>query len=337
MMQPDISVILINYNTTGLLKACLKSLYEFSTDVAIETIVIDNNSNENPKDLLQHDYPKVIFIDNPVNSGFSRANNIGINAATGKYLLLLNSDTIFIEDSIRKCIDYYETHEKIGVLGCKLLNEDGSLQYSFHWSAATFKKVIQENALYNAFFKNKTALKQTERIFQQHQQTNEVDWLSGAFLMMDRVTCLGNDFLLDEDFFMYSEDVELCRRINKVGYKVIYFPETSIIHLGGGGTNVPLKRTGQLLLSEWLCILKNNGKIGLIGYLILWRNNHLLDHLIYLKNRLLSRTSFKDKKQLARRRFEIAVFNKYFGTFMFKYSSRLNSNKQFLKYDATKA
>lgn len=334
-MAVSVSIIILNYNTTQLLLNCIQSIYDHTHDIAFELIVVDNASPTSPQAELTQHFPAVKYIQNTANNGFSRGNNLGVNAATGTYIALLNSDTLLIENTFKQCVDFMESKqaEHIGLLGCKLLNADNSLQKSFHWSAASFAKIIQANPLYIKLFKDRLAEKRIAWVEAAHTATGQVDWLAGAFFLQHRETALTHSFLLDEDFFMYFEDVELCRRIKRKGYKVLYYPETAIIHLGGGGTNVPLKRYKQILLSEWLCIMKNYGKVGLLAYLTIWGVNRFFTKLLTLKNNWTKQTTNSDLRQQIMFQYEKEVFKAYFFTLLFKYSSKLNSSKNDLKHN----
>jgi GT2 family glycosyltransferase len=336
-VEVSVSIIILNYNTTALLLNCIQSIYDHTTGISFEVIVVDNASPSSPEHQLAQRFPGVKHIQNTANNGFSRGNNLGVNAATGRYFSLLNSDTLLIENSFKKCVDFMENNQAqpIGLLGCKLLNADASLQKSFHWSAARFAKIIQANPIYNKLFKDRLARKHIQWVDTAHTKTGAVDWLAGAFFLRHRETALAHSFLLDEDFFMYFEDVELCRRINRNGYNVVYFTETALIHLGGGGTNVPLKRYKQILLSEWLCILKNYGRIGLLAYWFIWGINNILFKVLIYKNKLMKKkVANSDLRQQIMINQEKEVFNNYFFTLLLSYSKKTNSSKSDLKYHA---
>lgn len=231
ILEIDVSIIIINFNSTELLKNCLDSIEKFTSGISYEIIVIDNNSMTGDVDRLQQDFNRLTLIKNKVNKGFGTANNQGVEVAKGKYVLLLNNDTIFIENSIKKVFDFVESLEGNEIISCKLLNEDKSTQKSVY----DFPKLL------NVFTSNLFLylLVPKSKYFNKYHLMNkgiswitEVDVVTGAFLFMSRKSyqVLGG---FDERFFFYMEDTDLCYRHKKNNGKVIYFPETSIIHLKG--------------------------------------------------------------------------------------------------------
>lgn len=227
----DVSVIIVNYNSTGLLKNCLNSVNTFTKEINYEIIVVDNNSIEGDIDVQFKDFDRVMLIKNDVNKGFGAANNQGAKIAKGKYVLLLNNDTVLFENTIKKVFGYAELIDEKNIIGCKLLNEDKSVQKSVYDFPSVLNVFTSNFFLYLLFPKSK--------YFNKYHMINKginniirVDVVTGAFLFMNRKSFEAlNGF--DERFFFYMEDTDLCYRHRKNGGKVVYHPETSIIHLKG--------------------------------------------------------------------------------------------------------
>jgi len=309
-MSIHFSIIILNYKTANLVIDCISSIYQFTKGVSFEIIVVDNFSEDNVEELLKEKFPDTTFLQTGYNAGFSRANNVGIKEAKGEFVLLLNSDTLFLENTLKKCLDFWEnTHKnrKLGILGCKLLNEDKSLQLSTY-STNSLKKNLEANPIY-ILFNRKKNFSSSKTIL--HQHNFEIDWLSGAFLMMNREILLKEDFFLDEDFFMYSEDVELGYRVNSKGYTIQYFQETEIIHLGGGGSNVPLKRMPQILLSSFVCMQKTKGRIYFLANQMLLTLNVLLDEILLQRKSLNQKLSITDLRNKVIRKVLWNTIKKY--------------------------
>lgn len=227
----DVSVITVNYNSIELLKNCLDSLQKFTKDINYEIIVVDNNSMTGDIDKLLKDYDRITLVKNDVNKGFGSANNQGVKIAKGKYVLLLNNDTILFENSIKKVFDFTESLKGNIIIGCKLLNEDRSIQKSVY-DFPTLLNVFTSNFFLYLFFPRSKYFNKYHLMNKGLNDMTEVDVVTGAFLFMDRkiFDSLGG---FDERFFFYMDDTDLCYRHKKNNGKVIYYPETSIIHLKG--------------------------------------------------------------------------------------------------------
>lgn len=231
----QLTVIVVNYNVEYFLDQCLSSVRKASKGLEIETIVVDNASMDGSVELLHQKYSDLHLILNEENVGFSKANNQGIEIAKGKYVLLLNPDTVVEESSFQKVIDYMDAHPETGGLGVRMI--DGRGNFLPESKRGLPKPMV---AFYKIFGLSRIFPK-SERFGQYHLghldefETAEIDILSGAFMLMrkDALDKVGN---LDESFFMYGEDIDLSYRIQKGGYKNVYFPETTIIHYKGEST-----------------------------------------------------------------------------------------------------
>jgi hypothetical protein len=176
------------------------------------------------------------IIQNTMNNGYAKANNQGILAARGEYILLLNPDTKILKNAIKKCIKYMESHPKTGVLGCKLLNEDGSLQSSCRNFPSPVNVFIEAFALHTII----KFIPYVQSIYLRtwkHESVRKVDSVKGAFLLtkMDVIDKIG---LLDESFFMYGEELDFCKRVKENGWDVTFYPKAEIVHYGGKSTEI---------------------------------------------------------------------------------------------------
>ncbi|MCU0406385.1 MAG: glycosyltransferase family 2 protein [Ignavibacteriaceae bacterium] len=230
-LEIDVSIIIVNYNSTQLLKDCLDSIEKFTTGINFEIIVIDNNSMTGDFDELLKYHDKITLIKNDVNRGFGAANNQGVEVARGKNILLLNNDTLLIENSIKKVFDFAESLEGENIIGCKLLNEDKSTQKSVY-DFPIFLNVFTSNFFLYLLFPKSKYFNKYHLMNKGISRITEVDVVTGAFIFMSRKSyeALGG---FDERFFFYMDDTDLCYRHKQNNGKVIYFPETSIIHLKG--------------------------------------------------------------------------------------------------------
>jgi O-antigen biosynthesis protein len=231
----DVSIVIINFNSFSLLDNCLRSLFEETKTITFEVIIVDNGSTETGIDNIIHKYQAVKFIINQKSLGFAAANNKGFSFASGKYVLMLNNDVVFIEDAISKIVSFSKTQNDEAIIGCKLLNEDGSYQVS----------IVDFDSLLNLFGENFFLYKifPGNKYLSKYHMNNpglkvptEVDAVKGAFLFLPReiLTRLNG---LDERFNFYYEETDLCYRWKNSGGKVFYYPESEIIHIGGASTD----------------------------------------------------------------------------------------------------
>jgi len=231
----DLSIIIVNYNVKEFIQNLLESIKSASKKISTEVIIVDNASDDGSIELIRQKYPGVKLIVNSRNLGFSKANNLGLKEATGKYLLLLNPDTLVKEDTFEKMIAFFESTPDAGMAGCKLLNTDGTLQLAcrrgFPGPWASFTKVTGLSTL----FPGSPLFARYNLTYLDENKTYSVDAISGAFMMMRREVYEKTGGL-DETFFMYGEDLDLCYRVNKAGYKVYYVHSTEIIHYKGEST-----------------------------------------------------------------------------------------------------
>ncbi len=231
----DLSIIIINFNSFELCKQTIETLYFHTKDVCFEIIIVDNNSVDDSFEKLKVQFPNLLYIKNNENLGFAKANNIGMKIAKGKYLLFLNNDIIFLENSLKQLIDFLESKQNQSILiAPQLLNIDYSVQMSIYSFQTLWLTFTTNFFLYLLFPKSKYFNKYYF-FNKQKWEIAEVDTITGAFILgkKDEIQKL-NGF--DEDFFFYGEDNDLCYRFRKNGGKVVYFPKTKIIHLKGGST-----------------------------------------------------------------------------------------------------
>ncbi len=230
-----LSVVIVSYNVYPFLDNCLRSIRQAMVGIEGEVIVVDNASVDGTPQQLQEHYPDVELISNRENVGFAKANNQGIRIAQGEFVLLLNPDTVVSEDTFTKCISFMDAHPKTGAIGVKMLDGSGSyLPESKRGLPTLTASFMKMTGLYRLF----PTSRKWNSYYQGHvdaDETAEVDVLCGAFMFM-RKEALNKAGLLDEDFFMYGEDIDLSYRITGAGYAIHYLPTTNIIHYKGEST-----------------------------------------------------------------------------------------------------
>ncbi|MDF5735649.1 MULTISPECIES: glycosyltransferase family 2 protein [unclassified Nostoc] len=226
--QPiTVSIILVNYNGLEVLPDCLNSIKKFIDIPAYEIIVVDNASSDGSFELIVEKFPEVSLIRQATNRGFGAGNNAGAKVANGEFLFLLNTDTIVISNILPHLIELIQSDPQVGIIGPKLLNHDGTLQISVS-PALGIKGEYQARRLHRDY----QNISQQNLIEQKFQEIQEVDIVVGAacFMRSSLFHKLGG---FDENFFMYFEESDLCQRAQYQGYKIIYTPDVSLIHLKG--------------------------------------------------------------------------------------------------------
>ena len=231
----ELSVIIVNYNVKHFLEQCLHSVLKASENIESEIFVVDNNSVDGSSQLIREKFPQIHFIENKVNVGFSKANNQAIQLSKGKFVLLLNPDTIVEEDTFSKIINFMEIHPEAGGLGVKMINGKGSFLPESKRGLPTPWVAFYKMFGISTLFPKSKKFGKYHLSYLNEDETHEVDVLAGAFMLLRKET-LEKIGLLDETFFMYGEDIDLSYRITLGGYKNYYFPGTTIIHYKGEST-----------------------------------------------------------------------------------------------------
>jgi len=231
----ELSVIIVNYNVKHFLEQCLHSVLKATKMVSSEIFVIDNNSVDGSMQLIKEKFPQVHLIENKDNVGFSKANNQAIRLAKGKYILLLNPDTVVEEDTFTKIVKFMDEHPDAGGLGVKMIDGKGNfLPESKRGLPTPWVAFCKMFGLSKLFPKSKKFGKY-HLSYLNENEIHQVEVLAGAFMLLRKET-IDKVGLLDENFFMYGEDIDLSYRITQGGYKNYYFPETTIIHYKGEST-----------------------------------------------------------------------------------------------------
>lgn len=237
-----LSIVIVSWRSKDYLKKCLYSIYYNLKNITFEIIVVDNGSKDGTADMIKINFPAVAFFYNNDNYGFSKANNQGIKHSRGKYVLILNPDTLIMNAAIQKLMMFLDKHVDIGAIGPKILNPDNSVQLT---CARNFPTPLTE------FFSTMIIFKKLSnyRIFGEyllaywdHNNSRQVNALSGACMMIRRRT-FDKIGLFDERYFMYAEDLDICYRIKKKGWKIWYLPEAQIIHYGGQSSSQAVEET----------------------------------------------------------------------------------------------
>jgi len=225
-----LSIIIISYNTKNILEKCLVKLEEVKKCIASEVIVIDNDSHDGSLEMVAESFPDVKLIHNHKNRGFATANNQGIDIATGRFILLLNSDAFLSVKAINELLHFMETNSDTGICGPQLLYENGNWQRCFGFSLRAriaFLDAIGYTSLLHLYYRIRW------KLLKDTLNPINVDFVDGACMLI-RKKLIQEIGPLDEDYFFYCEDAEFCLRARKTGSKVTYVPSSQVVHLRGG-------------------------------------------------------------------------------------------------------
>lgn len=231
----DLSVIIVSYNVRNFLEQCLHSVRRASVNIDYEIFVIDNNSTDGSCPMLEAGFPEVRLIKNQVNRGYAAANNQALKMASGKYLLLLNPDTVVNENTLLNCIKFMDSHPDAGATGVRMINGEGKFlpesKRALPTPGTAFFKMsglaylFPKSGLFNRYY-----LGQIDK-----SATSKAQVIAGAFMFI-RAEAVRKTGLLDEDFFMFGEDIDYSFRLLKAGYNNYYYPEAEIVHFKGEST-----------------------------------------------------------------------------------------------------
>lgn len=246
MPVPDVAIVIVNWNTRALLLACLERLPAATAGIRAETWVVDNGSSDDSVAAMRAQFPEVRVIANDDNKGFAAANNQAIHASASRHVLLLNSDTLPHPGSISALVDFLDTNPKVGVVGPKLLNGDGSLQPSWAMFPTVWSVLIGKNIP----LRRRYSAAAPARVY-------STDWVCGACLLIRR-TAVDRVGTLDERYFMYSEETDWCYQVKKCGWEICYYADADVVHLGGQSSRKASTRMkAELYTSKLRFFFKN--------------------------------------------------------------------------------
>jgi len=267
----DLTTLIVNYNTAGLLSQCISALRMSAKNISHEIILVDNASSDDSVSLLKNEYSDCKLIFNDKNVGFGRANNQCIPFIQGRYVLLLNTDAFVSEDTIDKTIAYMDTHMECGILGVKLLGREGELQPSCRYFPKPWNIFLRSMGLLSLF----KSVHDIDDMEWGHNKPRQCDWVPGCYYLI-RKEVIDEVGLFDPRYFLYYEEVDHCFTTKKAGWQVHFYADTTVVHIGGESA----KTEGTLSLvggqldalkneSELLYFRKNFGHIPVLIHLVL--------------------------------------------------------------------
>ena len=271
MTLNDISIIIVSYNTASMLRKSISALNSALTGISSKLIIIDNASHDESVPFIREHFPAAQLIENKANVGFGRANNQALELINSRYVLLLNTDAFIEPDSIKKTIAHMDTHPDCGVLGVHLIGQEGDLQPSCRYFPTPLNVFVARTGLQRFF----PCTKMVDDMAWDHASVRECDWLPGCYYLIRREV-IDQVGLFDPRYFLYCEEVDHCKRVKQAGWKVVYYPHTTVVHIGGESAksvaklNTASRQISTLQIeSELLYFRKHHGLLGLTAHMLL--------------------------------------------------------------------
>jgi GT2 family glycosyltransferase len=294
----DVSIVIVSFNTRDVLRECLQAVERESSGLDVEVLVVDNHSSDGSPEMIESDFPHVRLFRSEVNLGFGSANNIALKVARGRYTVLLNSDAFLQPNSLHLAFQHMEKHPEVGLAGGRLVGRDFAWQPSARMFPSIRTDLFVLTGLAAKYPKSKT-FGSFDRTWADQSLPSEVDWVPGAFSII-RADALAEIGHFDPEFFLYSEEVDLCRRIKNAGYQIWYWPDIVVVHIGGESSrqikSLEMSATGAQLVrwrmrSTLLYYRKHHGATAWLA--------KMLEILLYRSTELRNRFS-KDPRRQAR-------------------------------------
>ncbi|TWC56643.1 hypothetical protein FBY04_107218 [Pseudomonas sp. SJZ080] len=271
MTHTPLDVLVVNYNTAKLLQPMFDALRQPNSAEPTRYLVVDNASADNSLERLENVCPEALLLANEKNVGFGRANNQLVEHLQGKYALLINTDAFVAADTLNKTLDYMEAHPDCGVLGVRLVGREGDLQPSCRYFPTPLNVFLSRTGLERFF----PVVKRVDDMEWDHASVRECDWVPGCYYLIRREV-IDQVGLFDPRYFLYYEEVDHCKRVKQAGWKVVFYPDTTVVHIGGESakTVVELNAVSRQIPkmqieSELLYFRKHHGLSGLVLHMFL--------------------------------------------------------------------
>lgn len=286
----DLTAIIVNFNTEGLLRNAIGRLKAAAARMSLKIAIIDNASRDNSVALIKNEFPDCHLIANPTNVGFARANNQALDLVEGRYVLLLNTDAFVSADTLYKTIAYMDSHPRCGILGVRLVGRDGALQPSARYFPTPWNLFLARTGLHRLF----NGVRMVDDMAWDHASVRQCDWVPGCYFLV-RKAVIDQIGLFDPRYFLYYEEIDHCLAARKAGWEVIFFADTTVVHVGGESAKTTGKITAggrqieaMQIESELLYFRKNHGLSGVWAHVLL---TFAADGIVLLKHLLRRKSS----------------------------------------------
>lgn len=267
LSEIDVCVVVVSWNTRDILRRCLRSIFEQTREVSFDVVVVDNNSRDGSADMVRTEFPEVKVIANAGNRGFAAACNQGMRAASARFTLLLNPDTIVLDDAVSRCVQYANLHPDVGVVGCQVLEDEHRITPTGFSFPSPLNVFLALSGLSRAFPCSRL-FGRPELSWWDRKTEQDVDVVTGMFMLVRR-EAIAQVGLMDESYFVYSEEADWCYRFARAGWRRVFTPCARIIHLDGGAKSTSQVSTKMFVQLQKSSMIYHRKNVGLAAWLLL--------------------------------------------------------------------
>ncbi|MCS3897841.1 GT2 family glycosyltransferase [Bradyrhizobium japonicum USDA 38] len=265
--ETDVAVVIVSWNTRDILRGCLRSVFEQTQRVSFQVFVIDNNSQDSSADMVRAEFPDVTLISNAENRGFAAACNQGMRLASARYVLLLNPDTVVLDDAISNCVRYADLHLDVGVVGCQVLEAEDRITPTGFSFPSPFNLFLALSGLSRAF-PHSRLFGRPEFSWWDRRSERDVDVVTGMFMLVRR-EAIAQVGLMDEAYFVYSEEADWCYRFAQAGWRRVFTPSARIVHLDGGAKSTKQASKKMFVQLQKSAMIYHRKNLGLASWWLL--------------------------------------------------------------------
>ena len=265
--EPDVAVIVVSWNTRDILRGCLRSVHEQTQGVSFQVFVIDNNSHDGSADMVRTEFPDVTLIANAENRGFAAACNQGMQVARARYTLLLNPDTVVLDDAISRCVRYADLHLDVGIVGCQVLEDEDRITPTGFSFPSPLNVFLALSGLSRAFPRSRL-FGRPELSWWDRRSERDVDVVTGMFMLVRR-EAIAQIGLMDESYFVYSEEADWCYRFAQAGWRRVFTPSARIVHLDGGAKSTKQASKRMFVQLQKSAMIYHRKNLGLASWWLL--------------------------------------------------------------------
>jgi GT2 family glycosyltransferase len=266
MSELDVSVVIVSWNTRDILRGCLRSIFEQTREVSFEVFVVDNNSHDGSAEMVRAEFPEVKLIVNAENRGFATACNQGMRATSARFTLLLNPDTIILDNAIFRCVQYANLHPDVGVVGCQVLEDEHRISPTGFSFPSPLNVFLALSGLSRAFPRSRL-FGRPELSWWDRRTEQDVNVVTGMFMLVRR-EAIAQVGLMDESYFVYSEEADWCYRFARAGWRRVFTPCAQIIHLDGGAKSTSQVSTKMFVQLQKSSMIYHRKNLGLASWLL---------------------------------------------------------------------
>jgi GT2 family glycosyltransferase len=267
LSELDVSVVIVSWNTRDILRNCLRSVFEQTREVSFDVCVVDNNSHDGSSEMVRAEFPEVKLIANAENRGFAAACNQGMRIAQARYVLLLNPDTVILEDAISRCLRYADHHADVGVVGCQVLDDIDRVSPTGFSFPSPWNVFLALSGLSRAFPRSRL-FGRPDLGWWERNTEQDVDVVTGMFMLVRR-EAIAQVGMMDESYFVYSEEADWCYRFAQAGWRRVFTPCARIMHLDGGAKSTSQVSSKMFVQMQKSSMIYHRKNLGLVAWSML--------------------------------------------------------------------